>query len=96
MFNYSSIIVPFIPCFVLILIPIPIFFPEVFRAIIFIPEASGIITAIAIIECSPFIGRCRYSWVIIAERVQHKLTVTFMLKACPGSKNFSVTSIPPY
>ena len=27
---------------------------------------------------------------------QDKLTVIFMLKACSGSKNFSVTSIPPY
>lgn len=49
-FIYGSIIVPIIPRFILVLIPILVIFPEVFGAIILIPEASGRIAPVTVIE----------------------------------------------
>lgn len=49
-FIYGSIIVPLIPRFILVLIPILVIFPEVFGAIILIPEASGRIAPVTVIE----------------------------------------------
>ena len=44
-FIYGSIIVPLIPRFVLVLIPILVIFPEVFGIVVVIPDASGIAAA---------------------------------------------------
>ena len=49
-FIYGSIIVPIIPRFILVLIPILVIFPEVFGAIIVIPEAFRSIAPVAVIE----------------------------------------------
>ena len=49
-FIYGSIVIPLIPRFVLVLIPILVIFPEVFGAILLIPEASGRIAPVTVIE----------------------------------------------
>ena len=54
-FIYGSIIVPIIPRFILVLIPILVIFPEVFGIVIVIPEASRIAASIAVIEGLPII-----------------------------------------
>ena len=54
-FIYGSIIVPLIPRFILVLIPILVIFPEVFGAIILIPEASGSVASTAVIGGLSFI-----------------------------------------
>ena len=54
-FIYGSIIVPLIPRFILVLIPILVIFPEVFGIVVVIPDASGIAASIAVIEGLPII-----------------------------------------
>ena len=50
-----STILPLIPRFILVLIPILVIFPEVFGIVLVIPEASRIAASIAVIEGLPII-----------------------------------------
>ena len=54
-FIYGSIVIPLIPRFILVLIPILVLFPEVFGIVVVIPDASGIAASIAVIEGLSFI-----------------------------------------
>ena len=58
-FIYGSTIVPIIPRFILVLIPLLVIFPEVFGIVVVIPEASGIAASIAVIEGLPLITALR-------------------------------------
>ena len=43
-------IIPIIPRFILVLIPILVLFPEVFGIVVVIPEASGVVASVTVIE----------------------------------------------
>ena len=90
-----STILPLIPSFILVLIPILVIFPEVFRIIVVIPDASGIAAARCTRRC-PSRGRVGTTdgRLIISEGINDFCILTLWLMRMTVCYGLSLTVVP--